>query len=410
MLSRSTQVQHARSRRRIVYAASAASAFVIGLASLNIAQAHTTVLLEVDGLTRPVSTWDNSVSGVLRAADIEVGEYDSVTPAPAARLADWSTVTVRHAHQVSISTDNGTRTVWTTAESLDEILGSIRFDATIPAQRSGPREELHPIAVAGTTVHVRADGKSVPVVLERTFDVTRVLERAGVEVSPIDRVHVQHDAAGALEIVVQRVSRGTVTTTEEVDYEVVEEETDELAQGKRSVETEGVKGERTIVRYQQSVDGTLLVDTEISNSVTTDPVDEVVLVGTADPEELAARLRSQGKYVDAVGDPLPSTAYSGADPRGIAQQMVADRGWGDDQFSCLLTLWERESHWNPHAHNASSGAYGIPQSLPGSKMASAGADWRTNPETQIRWGLGYISNRYGTPCGALGHSNSVGWY
>lgn len=410
MHSRSAKVQRARSRRRIIYAASAASAFVIGLATVNIAQAHTTVLVEVDGLTRPVSTWDNSVSGVLRAAGVEVGEYDSVSPTQTARVEDWSTVTVRHAHQVNVQTASGPRTVWTTANSLDEILGSIRFDAAIPAQRSGSREPLHPIAAAGTTVHVQVDGDTIPVVLERTFDVARVLERAGVDVSPIDRVHVQHDADGTLELVVQRVVRGTVTTTEDVEYEVVEQETDDLAQGKRSVETEGVKGERTIVHYQQSVDGELIVDTEISNSVTTAPVDEVVLVGTADPEELAARLRSHGQYVDAVGDPLPSTAYSGADPRGIAQQMVADRGWGDDQFSCLLTLWERESHWNPHAHNSSSGAYGIPQSLPGSKMASAGADWRTNPETQISWGLGYISNRYGTPCGALGHSNSVGWY
>ncbi|MDK7123234.1 lytic transglycosylase, partial [Pauljensenia sp. UMB6358] len=67
-------------------------------------------------------------------------------------------------------------------------------------------------------------------------------------------------------------------------------------------------------------------------------------------------------------------------------------------------------HWNPYAANAWSGAYGIPQALPGSKMASAGADWQTNPATQITWGLGYIAGRYGTPCGALGHSNSVGWY
>ena len=70
----------------------------------------------------------------------------------------------------------------------------------------------------------------------------------------------------------------------------------------------------------------------------------------------------------------------------------------------------RESGWNPSAQNASSGAYGIPQSLPGSKMASAGADWATNPATQIKWGLGYIQDRYGSPCGAWGHSESYGWY
>jgi hypothetical protein len=80
------------------------------------------------------------------------------------------------------------------------------------------------------------------------------------------------------------------------------------------------------------------------------------------------------------------------------------------QFSCLVTVWDRESHWNHKAHNRSSGAHGIPQALPGSKMRSAGADWRTNPVTQIKWGLSYIHARYGNPCGALRHMNSHGWY
>ncbi|MFT4010630.1 MAG: transglycosylase SLT domain-containing protein, partial [Nocardioidaceae bacterium] len=75
----------------------------------------------------------------------------------------------------------------------------------------------------------------------------------------------------------------------------------------------------------------------------------------------------------------------------------------------LPGTWDRESHWNPSAANRSSGAYGIPQALPG-WMGSAGPDWRTNPATQIRWGLGYIQARYGTPCGAWGHSQSHGWY
>ena len=70
----------------------------------------------------------------------------------------------------------------------------------------------------------------------------------------------------------------------------------------------------------------------------------------------------------------------------------------------------RESGWNPFADNPTSSAYGIPQALPGSKMASAGADWATNPVTQIRWGLGYIRDRYGSPCGAWAHSEANGWY
>lgn len=99
-----------------------------------------------------------------------------------------------------------------------------------------------------------------------------------------------------------------------------------------------------------------------------------------------------------------------ASAQGIARSMMAaNYGWGDDQFACLVSLWNRESGWRVNAAN-SSGAYGIPQALPGSKMASAGADWQTNPATQIAWGLGYIAGRYSNPCGAWGHSESNGWY
>jgi hypothetical protein len=106
----------------------------------------------------------------------------------------------------------------------------------------------------------------------------------------------------------------------------------------------------------------------------------------------------------------PFAAPDPGSAQDVAYGMVAERGWGEDEFSCLVALWNRESGWNVNAYNASSGAYGIPQSLPGDKMASHGSDWQTNPATQIAWGLDYISGRYGTPCGAWGHSESVGWY
>ena len=92
-----------------------------------------------------------------------------------------------------------------------------------------------------------------------------------------------------------------------------------------------------------------------------------------------------------------------------ANTVAAARGWGDDQFACLLSLWNKESGWRVTAANP-SGAYGIPQALPGSKMASVGADWQTNPATQITWGLNYIAGRYGTPCAAYSHKSSSGWY
>ncbi|WP_327590690.1 transglycosylase SLT domain-containing protein [Nonomuraea sp. NBC_00507] len=94
----------------------------------------------------------------------------------------------------------------------------------------------------------------------------------------------------------------------------------------------------------------------------------------------------------------------------IALDHVVQRSWNLQEFRCLDNLWTRESNWNHRARNSSSGAYGIPQALPAGKMSGAGRDWRSNPETQIRWGLTYIKGRYGRPCGAWGHFRSHNWY
>ncbi len=96
--------------------------------------------------------------------------------------------------------------------------------------------------------------------------------------------------------------------------------------------------------------------------------------------------------------------------QAIAYGKLKSYNWGIEQYSCLVKLWNRESNWRVNAFNKSSGAYGIPQALPGKKMAVAGADWMTNPETQINWGLGYIDGRYGSPCTALSHSDRLNWY
>lgn len=89
--------------------------------------------------------------------------------------------------------------------------------------------------------------------------------------------------------------------------------------------------------------------------------------------------------------------------------MLSSHGWSS-QWSCLDDLWEQESNWNVTAENASSGAYGIAQALPGSKMASAGSNWETSAATQITWGLEYIQSTYGSPCAAWDHEESAGWY
>ncbi len=101
-----------------------------------------------------------------------------------------------------------------------------------------------------------------------------------------------------------------------------------------------------------------------------------------------------------------------ADPKAVARLLLPEYGWDASQFTCLNNLWIGESNWNYKATNSSSGAYGIPQSLPASKMASAGPDWRDNPATQIKWGLQYIKDSYGSPCNAWSfwQSKSPHWY
>lgn len=128
-------------------------------------------------------------------------------------------------------------------------------------------------------------------------------------------------------------------------------------------------------------------------------------------ERKARAKKAQSKH--AAPAPLPKApasckAYSGN--RRLGCTILVSRGFSLNQMRCLDKLWTKESGWRTTARNPSSGAYGIPQSLPATKMESAGSDWETNPATQIRWGLGYIKGRYGTPCAAWGHSQDVGWY
>jgi len=108
--------------------------------------------------------------------------------------------------------------------------------------------------------------------------------------------------------------------------------------------------------------------------------------------------------------PIPASCNEYSGNREIGCALMLDAGFKIDQFPCLDKLFKRESGWNPRAENKSSGAYGIPQALPGKKMASEGSDWKTNAATQIKWGLSYIEGRYDSPCGAWGHSEDTGWY
>ena len=127
-------------------------------------------------------------------------------------------------------------------------------------------------------------------------------------------------------------------------------------------------------------------------------------------QQAAQQQAAQQQAAQQTTAPQPATSAPSGSPQQIAEQMLSQFGWSSSQFSCLQPLWALESGWNIYASNPGSGAYGIPQALPGSKMASAGPDWQSDAATQIRWGLTYIQGTYGSPCAAWSHEEADGWY
>lgn len=253
-------------------------------------------------------------------------------------------------------------------------------------------------AFANATVPVTltVDGKSTQIEAHASQTYGQVLDQAGVKLGEKDEVSVSLSALVSpdTEIKVVRVRVETVTEDFTEAHGVEEQKDPSLPAGRRQVVTKGVDGAGTRtyqITYRDGKESARVVTVE---TLQVQPVTEVVKVGAP----------------GAVAAPPAGPAPSPGSARAIARDMVTAQGWGAEQFQCLDALWQRESGWNAHAMNRSSGAYGIPQALPGNKMASAGADWQTNPATQISWGLGYIKGRYGSPCGAWNHSQARGWY
>ncbi|HHW50484.1 MAG TPA: hypothetical protein GX406_03295 [Pseudoclavibacter sp.] len=169
-----------------------------------------------------------------------------------------------------------------------------------------------------------------------------------------------------------------------------------------SSDTGGSQGSSSSTEDSSSSSGGSSSDSGSSNSGSTSGGDSTSGGSSEDTDP--------GGTSDDTEESSSSIDNSPAAAKAYAKSRMSAYGWDNAEYTCLVNLWTRESNWRYNATNSSSKAYGIPQALPGSKMASAGADWRTNSQTQITWGLSYISARYGTPCAAWDHSESTGWY
>ncbi len=376
---------------RFVARTAVVAAVAVGAAG--VVDAHAEITLDVDGAVRTVDGYGDTVADVLAFNGVRPGPDDLVQPALTASAPDDGEVVVRTSKDVTMEIDGETVTFPTTAHTVGELLAALGprgEGAVTTASRSDPLGRS-PVRVSTLkTVHVSVDGSVLPL---RTTQATvrEVLAEVGITLAAQDGTSVPLGAAAVdgMVVVVHRGQTGSDLVTEVVPFETETVESDDLPRGHEVVQTRGVPGERVTTYEVRTIDGAEVERTVVDRTVTTEPVTEVVLVGTLDVSDI---------QVD------PGSA------KAVARSLAAERGWGSDQFVCLDKLWTKESNWRWNAENPSSGAYGIPQALPGSKMATAGSDWRTNPTTQIRWGLDYISGRYGSPCAAWNHSMSVGWY
>ncbi|WP_461184263.1 aggregation-promoting factor C-terminal-like domain-containing protein [Xylanimonas ulmi] len=407
-----------RRRRRLpLIAGLMAAALAVSGGAVALADAHKSVTLDVDGHLTTISTFAGSVQSLLDAQGVRLGARDLVTPAADKPLADGADVVVRYAREVTVQADGKESTTWVTALDADEALAALAArggDVALVASRSGERASLALRLDAKGPVAVVADGAAT-VVPDGRSGVDAALAAAHVTLGDLDTVRVvdvaslseddlkQARAQGAtVAVVVQRVVRQDVTTQHAVPFETQTQDDANLYQGESKVTQTGQDGVRTVVETVVTVDGVETSRTVVSDEVTTAPVTKIVAQGTKE--------RPKAPVVTPTASGAAAGPVMSGSPRAIGQELAAARGWSGDQWQCLDSLFQKESGWNPSAQNRSSGAYGIPQALPGSKMGSVAADWQTNPATQITWGLNYIAGRYGTPCAAWGHSQSTGWY
>ena len=216
----------------------------------------------------------------------------------------------------------------------------------------------------------------------------------------VDVAALEIDATSTNEIRNFVVSTEVITVEEELAFTstIIEDAT--IAIGTEITKREGEVGKVEVAFQVKLVDDKEVIRTEVARTVITEPVQEQIIRGTGDPKSFAIAIKVAEQETG-----------SRAGNKEYAKLWInQENGWSENQFACLEILWFRESNWNHKATNPTSGAYGIPQSLPGNKMATFGDDWRTNPATQIKWGADYIEERYGTPCQALDFFYNKNWY
>lgn len=431
--------------------------------------ARKSVALNINGQTTQVTTYAMTATRLLEEQGVDIKTHDIVTTSSGDQLANHAVVTVQSAYQTTINIDGTAVPFWTVATSADQLLGFFEENQNNAAKITVDIKNVYNQLTGGLVINqsgpvtVIADGKS-SAAPNGKLPAASILDSKGIVLNKEDRVSVEKDSDETI-LRVRRVTHGEETRTSVIPFSTQTIIDPNLAEGQADVRQQGVNGEKTQVYDVTYVDGVAESETLKSETVTSMAIDQIIAVGaaksdtdkgsdkksdSADNGKADSGSNNQhessnnnagntggnntgnsgntGNTGNTGGGTNNNSGSSGSDsgttttPSGrlwhatVAQAQAyaagaaAQRGWTGNDWDCLIKLWNRESRWLWYAENASSGAYGIPQSRPADKMAAFGANYRDDAAVQIDWGLWYIAQTYGSPSKAWQHSEQIGWY
>ena len=269
-------------------------------------------------------------------------------------------------------------------------------DASKQVSRGGQRG-----AVDGTSyVTVKINGKSRTVLGTKFTDVKSVLDAGDIVLEPEDTISpsLTTKVTESTVITIERAGATLETTDSDIAFNVVKKETDALPKGTEKAQRAGEKGVMEATSRVARAGGKVVSSTTFASYVKTAPTDQIVLVGTGSTSSSSSSSASASSAASSLGTTVPASEM-----QSWAHDYLISNGYTEADFTAAVYIINHESGWRVDATNASSGAYGLPQALPGSKMASAGADWATNYQTQFKWFVGYCNQRYGSLQGAYSY-------
>lgn len=355
------------------------------------------VNIYVDNNKQTLPTRAKTVQELTNKLNIKIYDGDVVEPSLDSQIiSDNFNINIYRARPVMI-VDQGKNIVVNSADQSPRIVarkaGVIVYpeDAVTPEP---PDDILDEGMVGERYVITRADQVTlilygnVSGIRTQSKTVGDLLKEKSIKVDTSDTVAPSADTpiSPDMKITISRQGQQIATVEEEISAPVEYVNDPNILKGTTVEKEAGVAGKKVVTYEIKTENGIETSRNKLQEIITIQPQRKLVARGT--------------KII--ISNPSENVK--------IGEQLAASRGWTGEQWYCLYQLWQKESGWNTTSGNSSSGAYGIPQALPGGKMASAGADWATNPATQITWGLGYIAGRYSTPCGAWANSQSSGWY